>query len=109
MKANLLNCIGNIRSGESQILKGTSQTPVLSSILDNRSTVSGELGLEINRCGARFATRHACTINDIKNICALVQEETNWSSLNCNPKKVMERPKILHWKICLKSRNDTQQ
>jgi hypothetical protein len=39
MNTNLLNCIGNIRSSERQMLQGTGQTPVLIGVLNSRSTV----------------------------------------------------------------------
>jgi hypothetical protein len=48
MEANLLHTIHNIRPSESQVLKCTSKTTVMSSIR-NKSTIRRKLSISINR------------------------------------------------------------
>jgi len=101
MKADLLNCIRNIRPGESEVEQGTSDT-LVSSRVSNRSTLScRKLGLSIDRSGTRLAVSHTRSLQNLKCILALVKEEARGTRLNSDTQKVMELTEILHSKLLL--------
>lgn len=58
VKADLLNYIGNIRSGEGEILQGTSKAAKLRSINDRRTIIISEFLVSVHQCGARLALSH---------------------------------------------------
>lgn len=61
VQSNLLNCIGNIRPGEGEVLKSTHQVVVHSGVNDGGAG-GAELGLRVDWSSARVAGTHADTI-----------------------------------------------
>ena len=55
VKTDLLNGIGEIRSGEGQVLQSASQTPVGSRISHRITQISRQLRLSVDRSGAGLA------------------------------------------------------
>jgi hypothetical protein len=48
VKTNLMNCIGDVRSGEGEIPQGTHQAKILRGINDRQTICSRDLGTSIN-------------------------------------------------------------
>jgi hypothetical protein len=72
METYLLNCIGDIRPGEGNVLQGTGQTPVGSQISNGGALRLGLLALSVNRGGTGLAVSHPCPLQDIESILPLV-------------------------------------
>jgi hypothetical protein len=75
MKADLLSCIGDIGSGEGDILKSTQEATEVCRIR-HWCVVGRELRIHINRRRAGLAVSHASTINDLNHIPTLGEKET---------------------------------
>jgi hypothetical protein len=74
VKSHLLDCVGDVRSGESEV----PESPDLASVgnwVADRSTHDEDLGLGVHRRGASLAVAHANMLNDIPSVLVLVQEE----------------------------------
>jgi hypothetical protein len=82
MEADLLDNVGEIRSGESEVLQGSSKTPVSSRISYRITQSSRQLRLSVNRSGAWLAISHPDTLQDIQRILTLVKEKTSLTVLN---------------------------
>ena len=103
METDLLHCVRDIRPGEGEVLKRTGQTPESSGISNWRTLSSRDLGLSVNRSGARLAVSHPSTLQDVQNIVLpLLEEDTVWPLLNCDTQEVMKLTEILHGKLSLK-------
>jgi hypothetical protein len=74
MKTDLLNCIGDVRPGEGEVLKGPGETPVRSGVSHRGSLNLGQLALSIDRSGARVAVSHPSPLQDIPSILPLVKK-----------------------------------
>jgi hypothetical protein len=70
-KTHLLNGIGDLRTGEGEILEGTGEAPVLSRIGDGGTLRGGELGASINRGGGGVAFKHAGSLQEIDGVLSL--------------------------------------
>jgi len=106
MKTDLLNGICEVRPGESEVLQGSSKTPVVSRISHGITQSSRQLRLSVDRSGAWLAIRHPNPLQNIKCILLLVKENARWARLNSNPQEVMELTKILHSKLLLQRGDD---
>ena len=106
MKADMLNNICEVRPGESEVLQGSSKTPVGSRISHGITQSSRQLCLSVDRSGAWLAISHPSPLQNIKCILPLVKEKTRRARLNSNTQEVMELTKILHSKLLLQRGND---
>ena len=90
----------NVRTGESQILKCTSQAAVLYGV-SNRRTICRQFGVQVDRGAARLASAHAGALQDIKCILALREEQTIILAGDRNTKKMMKLAHVHHSKLTL--------
>jgi hypothetical protein len=65
MKANLLKGICEVRSGKSEVLQGSSKTPVGNRISHEITHSSRQLHLSVNMNGTRLAISHPSPLQDI--------------------------------------------
>lgn len=86
VKTNLLNGIGNIRTGESEILEGPSYAAIMDRVRYG-GPISGELGVSIHRGAARLALTHTSTVKNIQHILSLGEEQTVISAVNSDTQK----------------------
>jgi hypothetical protein len=70
MEADLLDSVGEIRPGESEVLYGASKTPISSRISHKITQSSRQLRLSVNRSGARLAISHPGTLEYVQGILA---------------------------------------
>jgi hypothetical protein len=98
MEADLLDSVGEIRPGESEVLQGSSKTPISSRISHRITQSSRQLRLSVDRSGARLAISHPGTLQDIHAILTLVKEKTSLTRLQ----EVVKLAQILHGKLLLK-------
>jgi hypothetical protein len=75
VETHLLDCVGDVRLGEGDILESPSQAAVGSRVTDRGTHVREDLGLSVHRHGAGLAVAHASALKDIPSALALVQEE----------------------------------
>jgi hypothetical protein len=75
VKADLLDGVGNVGTGERQVLEGPGEAPKVSRISNKRPGLSGELGLHVHRCRNRFAVHHASSLKNIESKLTLSEEE----------------------------------
>jgi hypothetical protein len=75
VKPHLLDYVGDVRSGESEVLESSDQASVGNWVADRSTHVRGDLGLSVHRRGAGLAVAHASVLKDIPSVLALVQEE----------------------------------
>jgi hypothetical protein len=76
MQAHLLDGVGDVGPGESEVLKRAGQAPVGRRVGDRRPVVLRELRLSVDRRGAGLAVRHASPLQDVDGVLVLVEEET---------------------------------
>jgi hypothetical protein len=105
IEANLLNCKGNVWTGEGQVLKGSCQAAVLSGVSNGRS-ICRKFGVEINRRAARLARTHPGSLQNILSVLSLGEKQTMCRACNRNPQEMMKLTHVCHSKIMLKSPND---
>ena len=106
MKTDLLDCRGEVRPGEGEVLQGTSKTPVGSRISYGITQISRQLRLSVDRSGAWLAISHPSPLQNVKCILLLVKEQARRASLNSNAQEVVELTKILHSKLLLQRGDD---
>lgn len=104
MKADLLSCIGDIGSGEGDILKSTQEATKVCRIR-HWCVVGRELRIHINRRRAGLVVSRASTIKDLNHIPTLGEKETRACVLCIHGKK-MKSAYILHGELLLKGNND---
>jgi hypothetical protein len=104
MKVDLLNNVGEVRSGESEVPQGSSKTPVCSRISHRITQSTTKLRLSVNRSGAGLAISHPSSLQNIKGILLLVKEETSLTRFNCHTQKIkiVKLTKILHSELLLR-------
>jgi hypothetical protein len=90
MEVDLLDSIGEVRPGESEVLLVCSKTPIGSRIGHNITQSSRQLHLSVNRSGARLAVSHPSMLQDIKGILTLVKEKTSLTGLNYHAQEVVK-------------------
>jgi hypothetical protein len=100
MKAHLLNGVGVVGSGESEVLKRAGQAPVRRRVSDRGPIVLRKLRFSIDKRGAGLAVGHASPLQYVDGILALVQEETLGPAFGGNAEEV-EGPQVLHRKLSL--------
>jgi hypothetical protein len=104
MQTNLLHSVGDVGSGECQVLKSTGDTPKLGSILYRRPRVHSKLRLDVNWSRTRRAISHGRTLKNFRCVGALVKKQPIWVALNGDAEEVVKGPTILHGKFLLESR-----
>jgi hypothetical protein len=76
LKTNLLDSVGDVGSGEHQVLEVPGEPPELSWISNMRLESSGDLGLHVHGRRDRLAVHHASVLKDIESELALSEEES---------------------------------
>ncbi len=103
VKTDLLDSIGDIWPGKSQVLEGTSKTPIVHGIT-NRGTIGGrELGIGVNRGSTWLAICHASTLQNLEAVLALTEMKARGLSRNRDAQEMMQAAKILHREFRLES------
>jgi hypothetical protein len=74
MKAQLLNCISDVRSSEGEVLQSTSKTPVRGGIRHRVTLGLGHLALCVNWSRAGVAICHPSSLKDVKSVLPLVKK-----------------------------------
>jgi hypothetical protein len=75
VEAHLLDRVGDIRSGEGEVLKSPDQAAVGGRVTDRGAPIGGDLDLSVDQHGAGLAVAHANTLEDIPSVLTLVEEE----------------------------------
>jgi hypothetical protein len=107
VKAHLLDHVGNVKSGEGEVLESPDQVAVSSRVTDRGAHVRGDLGLSVEQRGAGLAVTHANTLKDISSVLAFVQEEVVVLLLHCDIEEVVQGSEVLHDKLSLEGRSGT--
>jgi hypothetical protein len=109
VQTDLLHGVGDVGPGECQVLESSCNAPELRGILNGRPRVPCQLRLDVDWSRARLAVRHDHTVEDVKSVGALMEEQTIRTTLDGDAEKVVKRPEVLHGELPLKSRNGTTQ
>jgi hypothetical protein len=96
IQTGLLNSMSNIRTRQSQVLKGTSETAILCRIGHKRAIISGELATSVNGSRTRVAVSHASSVEKVDGILALGEQHPGRRASNRNTKEIRKIPKIGH-------------
>src|SRR6185295_5815316 len=107
METDLLNSVGEVRPGESEVLQSAGQTPVGSRISHRITQISRQLHLSVDRSGAGLAISHPSPLQDIEGVLPLVKEKTRRARLNSDAQEVVELTKILHSELLLQREDCT--
>jgi hypothetical protein len=75
VEAHLLDRVGNVRSGEGEVLESPSQVVVDSRVVDGCPHVRGDLGLSVDRRGAGLTATHVSMLKNVLSILAMMEEE----------------------------------
>jgi hypothetical protein len=109
VQTDMLHGTSDVGSCECQVLESSYNAPKLRGVLNGRSRVPHQLRLEVDWSRARLAVRHDCTLEDVKHVGALMEEQTIQTMLDSDAEKVVKQPEVLHDEFPLKSRNGTTQ
>jgi hypothetical protein len=89
MQAHLLDGVSDVGPREGEVLERAGKAPVGRRVGDRRPVVLRELGLGVDRHGARLAVRHASPLQDVDGVLALVEEETLRPALGGDAEEVV--------------------
>jgi hypothetical protein len=78
MQAHLLDCVGDVGSGEGEVLERAGQAPVGRRVGDRGPVVLRELRLSVDRRGAVLAVGHVSPLLDVDGVLTLVKKRS-WS------------------------------
>mgnify|MGYP005837429505 CR=1 FL=1 len=94
-QTDLLDGVGNIRSGECKVLESASDTTIES---DVRKGFAGrrKLGTRLSRCASGVTVDHTGFAEQLNSVLTLRKEETRRGSGDSNTEEVMKRAKICH-------------
>src|SRR6185312_4178782 len=106
METDLLDSVGEVRSGESEVLQSAGQTPVGSRISHRITQISRQLRLSVDRSGAGLAINHPSPLQNIECVLPLVKEKTRRARLNSDAHEVVELTEILHSELLLQRGDD---
>jgi hypothetical protein len=109
MQTNLLLGVGDVGSGELEVLKSTGDTPKLGSVLYRRPGVRSKFRLDVDWSRTRLAVSHGRTLKNLHCVGALVKKQPIWAALDGDAEEVVKGPKILHGKFLLESRDGATQ
>jgi hypothetical protein len=101
MKAQLLNCISDVRPSEGEVLESTRETLVHCGIRHLVPVGLRQLALRVNWSGAGVAIGHPSSLKDVKSVLPLVKKKSSRIRCNYDPKEVVEHTQILHSKFLL--------
>jgi hypothetical protein len=104
VEADLLDGVGDVRAGEHQVLKGTSEAPKVSWICNRRPGLGGDLGPRVHRHRNRLAVHHANLLKNVEVKLTLSEEELVSLMLYGDFQEMMEGPEILHGEFPLEGR-----
>ena len=108
MKADLLDCIGNVRVGECQVLKGAREATICSGVSHRGASCSGHLGTSVNRSGAWVTAAHAMTFKNVEGVLPLGEDEGVLMVLYRHAEEVVQQPKVFHGKLLLQGSDHTE-
>jgi hypothetical protein len=101
VEVDLLDGVGDVGTGEHQVLEGSDETPKVSRISNRRPGLGGNLGLRLHRRRNRLAVHHASSLKNIESKLTLSEEEPVCLMLYRDSQKMMEGLKILHGEFSL--------
>jgi hypothetical protein len=107
VEAHLLDRVGDVGPGEGEVLEGSDQAVIGDWVTDGGAGVRGDLGLSVDRRGARLAVTHANALKDILSVLALVEEEPVDLLLHRDAEEVAEGAEVLHGELLLESCSGT--
>jgi hypothetical protein len=105
VKTHLLDCIGDVRPGEGEVLEALDPATVGSWVTDRDTRVRGDLHLSVNRHGVVLAVGPTSMLKDIQSIQVLLHEEVVVSLLHKDAKEV-EGTQVLHGELPLEGCTD---
>jgi hypothetical protein len=85
MKADLLDCIRDVKPCESEILEGPCKAAKICRISHWITNSARQLGIDINWGGAGLAFSHASAVKDVNHVLTLRQKQTSCRVLDLHP------------------------
>jgi hypothetical protein len=104
VKANLLDSVGEVSTGERQVVEGLGEAPEVSSINNRRPGLDGDLVLHVHQCWNWLTVHHASSLKNIESKLALSEEESVRLILYGDSQKMMKGPEILHGEFPLEGK-----
>ena len=108
VKADLLNCICNVRAGEGEILKSTCDTPEVSGVCDWWTIISSKFGTRVDGSAAWLALGHGGAVQNVQSVLPLSDKHPGLMALNTDAQEVMKRPQV-HSKLSLEDSDNASQ
>jgi hypothetical protein len=109
VQTNLLHGVGDVGSSKRQVLESSGDTPKLGSVLYRRPGVCNKLRLDVDWSCTWLAINHGHALKNIQCVGVLVKKQPVWAVLDGDAEEVVKRPKILHGKFLLESRDSATQ
>jgi hypothetical protein len=72
VKADLLDSIGDVRTGEHQVLEGPDEAPKVSRIGNRRHGLGGDLGLCVHHASSLKNIESKLTLNEEEHVCLML-------------------------------------
>jgi hypothetical protein len=107
VKADLLHCVGDVRTSEGQVLKRTGQTPVLGRISDGGAGGSGQLRRGVHGSRCRVTRAHAGTLKNLESVLGLREEHPVGVAANCETKEVVQLAQVGHGELGAEGGDDS--
>jgi hypothetical protein len=104
VKADLMDNIGDVRTGERQVLEGPGKAPEVSRISNRRPGGGGDLDLHVHGRRDWLTFHHASALKDVESELVLSEEESIGLMLYGDPQKVVKRSDVLHGELPLEGR-----
>jgi hypothetical protein len=76
VEADLLDDVGEVGTGEHQVLEGSGEAPEVSRISNRRPGLDGDLGMCVHRHRNRVTVHHASSLKNIESKLMLSEEES---------------------------------
>jgi hypothetical protein len=105
-ETHLLNGVGQVWSGQGDVLEGAGDAPIYGWI-SNGSTISGgELGVSVDRGRCRVTLSHASALEKLNGVLSLRQEDPVGGARDGDVEDVMEVPKVCHGELRVKKSDE---
>jgi hypothetical protein len=105
-ETDLLNGMGEIRSGEGEVLESSSQAAVFGRIRDAGAVSAGKFGFGVEWGSNGVAVQHVGALQQFERILLLREEETGGGPMHIDPQEMVYVPEIRHVKLAVKRLND---
>ena len=98
-QAELLDCIGDVRAGQREVLECPSETAKERRIRGESAIGGGEFGFGVDGGGYGFAIEHGGAVENFESVLLLREKKPARATLHVDAKKMVESAEVGHGKL----------